>query len=193
MKIVVIDNYDSFVFNLVRYLEENENCQVSVMRNDAVDYSELDASDGILLSPGPGIPAHAGDLMEIVSRYHSSKPILGVCLGHQAISEYFGCELIQNDKPLHGKSSIVKLQNDSALFDKIDKEFNVGRYHSWSIDQEVNDDIKITASTFDGEVMAIQHRALPLYGVQFHPESILTPQGRAIINNYVSIVQKQKQ
>ena len=189
MKLVVIDNYDSFVFNLVRYLEENENCEVSVMRNDAVDYEQLDSCDGILLSPGPGIPKDAGDLIKIVDRYHSSKPILGVCLGHQAISEYFECTLIQNERPLHGKSSMISHVKESVLYDGIPKEFEVGRYHSWSIHAKVSDVIDITASTSDGEIMSIQHKTLPLFGVQFHPESILTPQGRTIINNFVKFIQ----
>jgi len=192
MKLVVIDNYDSFVFNLVRYLEENENCDVSVMRNDTVDYDQLDTCDGILLSPGPGIPKNAGDLMKVVEKYHSSKPILGVCLGHQAISEYFDCELIQNDRPLHGKSSLISHNNESILYQGIPVEFEVGRYHSWSIDSKGTDSMNITASTSDGEIMSIEHKELPLFGVQFHPESILTPNGRTIINNFVKYIQQSQ-
>ena len=189
MKLVVIDNYDSFVFNLVRYLEENEDCEVSVMRNDAIDYRQLDACEGILLSPGPGVPRNAGDLMKVVDQYHSSKPILGVCLGHQAISVYFDCELIQNERPLHGKSSLISQTKESILYQGVPTEFEVGRYHSWSIHSKISDAIDITASTSDGEIMSIQHKTLPLFGVQFHPESILTPQGRTIINNFVSFIQ----
>lgn len=191
MKITVIDNYDSFVFNLVRYLEENEQCEVSVMRNDNIDKKVLDLSDAILLSPGPGIPKEAGELMSIIHNYHMSKPILGVCLGHQAISEYFGCELIQNKRPLHGKSSIISHNKQSMLFQGIDENFQVGRYHSWSVNSSVSKDIQVLAETADHEIMSIRHNKLPIFGVQFHPESILTPMGRIIINNWVSTIQNE--
>lgn len=192
MKITVIDNYDSFVFNLVRYLKENKYCEVNVMRNDSINVDVLDQCDAILLSPGPGIPKEAGELMNIIHSYHSTKPILGVCLGHQGISEYFGCKLVQNKKPLHGKSSTISHNEQSSLFEGIEKEFQVGRYHSWSVNPSVSKDVEILAETDDQEIMAIRHKELPIFGVQFHPESILTPMGRIIINNWITTIQNDK-
>ncbi len=192
MKIAVIDNYDSFVFNLIRYLEEIDGCEVIVQRNDAINYEEINACDSLLLSPGPGIPSEAGELMAIIDKYKTEKPILGVCLGHQALLESFGCELSQNEYPLHGKSSLIKHHYSSPLFIKIDKEFEVGRYHSWSIKENTSAELEIIASTKEGEIMAFAHKQLSIYGTQFHPESILTPQGRKIINNWVTICKSIK-
>ena len=185
MKIIVIDNYDSFVYNLVRYVEESTSGEVHVFRNDNVDYSELDQADGILLSPGPGVPTEAGDLMRIIESYHITKPLLGVCLGHQAIAEYFGCELYQQEKIHHGKSSRIMHSSTSVLFDSIPEQLEVGRYHSWSVDNVLSSSIEATATSETDEVMALQHRILPIQGVQFHPESILTPHGRTMINNWI--------
>lgn len=189
MKITVIDNYDSFVFNLVRYLEENKDTTVNVMRNDLIDTKIIENSDAIVLSPGPGIPEEAGELMSIIEKYHSIKPILGVCLGHQAIGEFFGASLVQNDKPLHGKATEIKQNNSSILFNNINPTFQVGRYHSWSIELKPDSKLNTIASTESGEVMAIKHNELPIHGVQFHPESILTPTGRTMINNWVESIE----
>lgn len=189
MKITVIDNYDSFVFNLVRYLEENKGTTVNVMRNDVIDFKIIENSDAIVLSPGPGIPEEAGELMSIIEKYHSIKPMLGVCLGHQAIGEFFGASLVQNDKPLHGKATEIKQNNSSILFKNIDPTFEVGRYHSWSIELKQDSILNAIASTESGEVMAIKHNKLPIHGVQFHPESILTPTGRTMINNWVESIE----
>lgn len=190
MKIAVIDNYDSFVFNLVRYLNEIENVETTVQRNDKIDFNELDSCDAILLSPGPGIPAQAGNLMGVIDKYHSQKPIMGVCLGHQAIAEYFGAKLKCIDIPMHGKSSQVKHQDEDEIFHSIPIEFTVGRYHSWSIEQQLPSEIIPTAFSDDNEIMAFKHKELPLKGVQFHPESILTPHGRTMINNWVTSLLK---
>ena len=192
MKIAVIDNFDSFVFNLVRYLKEIDNTEVVVMRNDAIDHEILENSDGILLSPGPGIPSEAGDLFKVIERYHQTKPILGVCLGHQAIGQFFGAELEACEKPTHGKSSIILQNKTSRLFQNIPEEFEVGRYHSWRIRNVLPDNLVGTASTIAGETMAIKHRMLPIEGVQFHPESILTPLGRTIIKNWISSINTYK-
>ena len=127
MKITVIDNYDSFVYNLVRYLEENDGTVVNVMRNDTIDTNILSNSDAIVLSPGPGIPEEAGQLMSIIEKYHTSKPLLGVCLGHQAIGEFFGGLLVQNNNPLHGKSTLIEQNGISSLFKNIKSSFEVGR------------------------------------------------------------------
>ena len=192
MKIAVIDNFDSFVFNLVRYLKEIDNTEVVVMRNDSINYEILDISDGILLSPGPGIPSEAGDLFKVIERYHQSKPILGVCLGHQAIGQFFGAELEACEKPIHGKSSLINQKGISALFQNIPEKFEVGRYHSWRIQNTLPNNLVGTADTDSGETMAIKHRIFPIEGVQFHPESILTPLGRTIIKNWIKAVNTTK-
>lgn len=184
LKITVIDNYDSFVFNLVRYLKEN-NCEVHVQRNDQIDFSILEESDGILLSPGPGIPCEAGQLMEVISRFSESKKMLGVCLGHQAIAEHFGGEITQSLKAIHGKQSPILIDSSSVLFTSLDGVINVGRYHSWHV-HELPSIMRSTARLSSGEIMAIEHKELPIYGVQFHPESILTPDGRSIISNWLN-------
>lgn len=184
MKIAVIDNYDSFVFNLVRYVEEEGKCEVYMMKNDHIDYEILDKCQAILLSPGPGIPSEAGELMSVIERYHDTKKILGVCLGHQAIVEYFGGTLKQMVRPLHGKASEIYHTNTSSLFENIPKTFHAGRYHSWSADK-LPPSLQVTAVSFDQEIMAIQHKSLQITGIQFHPESILTPDGRKMIRNWL--------
>lgn len=184
-KITVIDNYDSFVFNLVRYLEEL-NCEVNVQRNDAIDYSKIQDSDGILLSPGPGIPIEAGQLMEVIERYADSKKMLGVCLGHQAIAEHFGGKISQSLTAIHGKQSCIQVDHESALFHSLEPNIDVGRYHSWHV-EELPDSMQSTAQLATGEIMAIEHSTFPIYGVQFHPESILTPKGRTIISNWLNV------
>ena len=189
MLITIIDNYDSFVFNLVRYLEETENNEIIVMKNDAVDWEILDKSDGILLSPGPGLPNEAGNLMQVISRYHDTKNILGVCLGHQALAEFYGLKLKQTETLFHGKSSQAVLTIYHPFFKSIPKEFSVGRYHSWTV-SEVNSCIETLAQTDENEIMAIAHNKDKIIGVQFHPESILTPSGRQMINNWVQLIKK---
>ncbi|MCH2224225.1 MAG: aminodeoxychorismate/anthranilate synthase component II [Crocinitomicaceae bacterium] len=182
-KITVIDNYDSFVFNLVRYIEEL-GCEVEVQRNDRIDFTSIQKSDGILLSPGPGIPSEAGQLFDVIEKYHQTKRILGVCLGHQAIAEYFGGSISNSNIAIHGKASDIIKREKSTLFNSLPDEFPVGRYHSWNVDK-IPSNFKLTASTKDNIVMAIEHKQLPIFGVQFHPESILTPQGRTIIQNFI--------
>lgn len=188
MKIAIIDNYDSFVFNLVRYLNEIENVETIVQRNDKISFEELNSCDAILLSPGPGIPTEAGKLIEIIDKFHAEKSILGVCLGHQAIAEYFGASLKCIESPMHGKSSLVRHQDEDELFNSIPIEFKVGRYHSWSIKAKIPSQIIATAYSNDNEIMAIKHKEFPINGVQFHPESILTPHGRTMINNWVKSI-----
>ncbi|MCR9172641.1 MAG: aminodeoxychorismate/anthranilate synthase component II [bacterium] len=188
MKIAVINNFDSFVFNLVRYLKE-AGCDVLVQRNDQVDFETLDSCDGILLSPGPGIPSEAGALMDVIAHFVNKKPILGVCLGHQALAEYFGGSLSLAPAPMHGKSSKILKTESSRLFNNVPAEFEVGRYHSWIADAPLPDSLKVTA-LFKNEIMAFEHNELPLFGVQFHPESILTPDGRTMILNYLTVVKQ---
>lgn len=192
MQIVIIDNYDSFVYNIARYINEATEQQAIVYRNDAIDYEALEQADAIVLSPGPGIPSEAGDLMKVIELYHKTKAILGICLGHQALGRYFGAQLIQNETPLHGKSTLIQKTKESPLFENISGEFQVARYHSWSIKLTDSKEIRTTAQTSEGEVMAFEHIALPLYGLQFHPESILTPEGRKMINNWTATLAHKK-
>lgn len=184
MKIGIIDNFDSFVYNLVRYIKEFPGTEVVVQRNSKIDYSVLDTCDAILLSPGPGIPSEAGDLLKVIERYSDSKSILGVCLGHQALGEHFGGTLKQCSFPIHGKSSSMKISNHESIFKSLPTEINIGRYHSWQVDIEKCEMLEEIGVTED-ITMAFQHKSLPLYGMQFHPESILTPEGRTIINNWL--------
>lgn len=186
MKVTVIDNYDSFVYNLVRYIR-NEGVEVQVMANDKVDYDYLNQCDAILLSPGPGIPSEAGDLMKVIENYSTSKKILGVCLGHQAIGEFFGGKLIQDSTPVHGEASIATSLNKQSIYRDLPTQFQVGRYHSWHIcKQSLPDSLSISSELEDGMVMGIQHNELPIEGVQFHPESILTPHGKQMIKNWLT-------
>ena len=186
MKIGIIDNFDSFVYNLVRYVRE-EQVEIVVQRNNQIDFKELDTCDAILLSPGPGIPSEAGQLIEVIFRYNTSKPILGVCLGHQALGEYFGGTLKQCGQPWHGKTSKMKILENGTLFSNLPDEIEIGRYHSWEVDLSKATELIVTGIS-DETVMAFQHETLPVYGVQFHPESILTPSGRAIIRNWINTI-----
>lgn len=189
MKITVIDNYDSFVYNLVRYLREIPEVEVTIQRNDTIEFSELEKADAILLSPGPGIPSEAGDLMKVIAQFVRTKPILGVCLGHQALAIHFGGKLELCPAPMHGKASVLTQENQSALFANLSKDFEVGRYHSWNVAHPLPNCLQITAKR-DQDIMAFEHEYLPIYGVQFHPESILTPEGRAMIQNWVDVVSR---
>lgn len=187
----IIDNYDSFVYNLVRYIRECENVRVIVQRNDALQYEELDHCDAILLSPGPGIPDEAGGLKQLIHAYADKKPMLGICLGHQAIAEVFGSQLEQCPEPVHGKASLLQVEDDSLLFEGLPAQFPVGRYHSWRVQNEPNPSLTITGRTEDGTIMAFRHSEYPVRGLQFHPESILTPNGRQLIQNWVNSIKEQ--
>lgn len=185
-RILVIDNYDSFVYNLAHYLEEMD-CEVTVKRNDQFSLEEVESFDKILLSPGPGIPEDAGLMKKTIQRYASSKSILGVCLGHQAIAEVFGGTLKNLDHAFHGvatKTTIVS--ENEPLFKNLPNEILVGRYHSWIVSENgFPEELEITSIDGNNDVMSFRHRTLNLCGVQFHPESILTPQGKQIIKNWV--------
>ncbi|SDL56231.1 anthranilate synthase component 2 [Salinimicrobium catena] len=185
VKILVIDNYDSFVYNLVHYLEELD-CEVTVRRNNELDLEEVEDYDKVLLSPGPGIPDEAGLLKKIISTYAPKKSILGVCLGQQAIGEVFGGKIINLTQVYHGVSSKIKLcVADEVLFNDLDEELEVGRYHSWVVDMKLPDCLEATSYDENGQVMSLRHRYYDVRGVQFHPESVLTPQGKQIIRNWV--------
>lgn len=190
INIAIIDNYDSFVYNLVRYINQYPNTYTHVMKNDQIDYKILDDCDALVLSPGPGIPEQSGDLLRVIDHYHGHKPILGVCLGHQALGVYFGAELKLAHSVLHGVQSDIELLCDSTLFTALPKSIRVGRYHSWILTKPFPESLQITSETAYGEIMSFEHREFPIYGVQFHPESILTPLGRKMINNFIGIVER---
>ncbi|HWS59675.1 MAG TPA: aminodeoxychorismate/anthranilate synthase component II [Flavobacterium sp.] len=184
-KILVIDNYDSFTYNLVHYLEDLD-CEVTVYRNDEFDIDEISYFDKILLSPGPGIPDEAGLLKAVIAKYAPTKSILGVCLGQQAIGEVFGGTLSNLDKVYHGVSSMVKTAvTDEPLFEGLGNEFEVGRYHSWVVDADLPDVLEATSFDENGQVMSLRHKTFDVRGVQFHPESVLTPNGKKILENWL--------
>ena len=185
-KILVIDNYDSFTYNLVHYLEDLD-CEVTVYRNDEFDIEEIAIFDKILLSPGPGIPDEAGLLKAVIQKYGPTKSIFGVCLGQQAIGEVYGGTLSNLDKVYHGVSSYVKtVVADELLFEGLGSEFEVGRYHSWVVDTNLPDVLEATSFDENGQVMSLRHKTYDVRGVQFHPESVLTPNGKKILENWVN-------
>jgi len=186
MHILVIDNYDSFTFNLVHYLEAL-GATVTVWRNDSFDLDEVEAFDKIVLSPGPGIPDEAGHLKSVIRKFAPTKDILGVCLGLQAIGEVFGGELENLETVYHGIATEIKIvASDDRLFANLPAHFEVGRYHSWTVsNRNLPPDLEITAVDEKGRIMALHHRYFNVRGVQFHPESVLTPHGKTILKNWL--------
>lgn len=184
-KILVIDNYDSFTYNLVHYLEDLD-CQVTVYRNDEFAIDDIADFDKILLSPGPGIPDEAGLLKAVIEKYGPTKSIFGVCLGQQAIGEVYGGTLSNLDKVYHGIATNVKtVVDDELLFEGLGNEFEVGRYHSWVVDPNLPDVLEATSFDENGQVMSLRHKTYDVRGVQFHPESVLTPNGKRMLENWV--------
>ena len=184
-KIALIDNYDSFTFNLVHYLEDL-NCEVMVFRNDEFDLDELKNFDAILLSPGPGIPSESGLLLPLIKEYAATKSIFGVCLGQQAIAESFGGSLSNLSKVYHGIATDVQLTNPSTLFEGLPNTFKVGRYHSWVVNEaDLPKELIITSKDEEGYIMSLEHSSYDVKGVQYHPESVLTPDGAKIISNWL--------
>lgn len=187
MKVLVIDNYDSFTYNLVHYLEDLD-CEVTVKRNDQLSLEEVDAFEKIILSPGPGIPEEAGLLKEIIRTYAPTKSILGVCLGQQAIAEVFGGSLINLDTVHHGvATNVTSCVTDESLFNGLDKTFVAGRYHSWIVAPDLPEVLEATSYDDNHQVMSLRHKTYDLKGVQFHPESVLTPQGKKMLENWIKI------
>lgn len=185
MKIAIIDNYDSFTYNLVHLVKEL-GADISVYRNDQFELSILNTFDKILLSPGPGIPQEAGLLMDVINCYKGVKPILGVCLGHQAIGESFGGKLINLTDVYHGVATEGTQFGNDTLFNGCQRRITMGRYHSWVVDKATFPNcLEITAESDDGYIMALKHKTFDIKGIQFHPESILTPDGKRIINNWI--------
>lgn len=190
MNILVFDNYDSFTYNLVHLVEKITHIKVDVFRNDQIALEKVAAYDKIILSPGPGIPEEAGLLLSLIKEYAASKSILGVCLGHQAIGEAFGGTLTNLSTVFHGIATPVKIDTTkkSQLFDGLPDTIEVGRYHSWIIMQEnFPDELEVTARDEHGYIMALQHKKYDVQGVQFHPESILTPMGEDIMRNWLKL------
>ena len=188
MKIVIIDNYDSFTYNLSHLVKEL-GAEVTVLRNDSFPIEELETYDKILLSPGPGIPKEADLLLEVIRTYAGKKPILGVCLGEQAIGEVFGGKLTNLSEVYHGIQSPIRITASNYLFEGLPEEILVGRYHSWVIDREnFPDALEITAVSQEGYIMALRHKDFDVQGIQFHPESVLTKKKKKIISNWLNHV-----
>ena len=187
MKILVFDNYDSFTYNLVHLVEKITHEKVDVFRNDEISLEKVNEYDKIILSPGPGIPEEAGLLLPLIKEYAATKSILGVCLGHQAIGQAFGGTLTNLSKVYHGIATKIQLANvKSQLFDGLQKEIEVGRYHSWVVDNEnFPEELEIIARDENNFIMALQHKTYDVQGVQFHPESVLTPDGEIIMRNWL--------
>lgn len=187
--IVLIDNYDSFTYNLVQYIGALEP-DIRVIRNDACTPEEIEAMkpDAIVISPGPGKPSEAGICIEAIRYFKDKVPILGVCLGHQAICEAFGGTVSYAKELMHGKSSMAQIKEALPLFQNIGTKMQVARYHSLAaIRESLPEELKVAAEIDDGEVMAVEHRDYPVYGLQFHPESVLTPKGMTLIENFLNI------
>lgn len=186
-KVLVFDNYDSFTYNLVQIIERILDTKVDVVKNDQITLKEIDQYDKIVLSPGPGIPEEAGILLDLIKEYAPKKSILGVCLGQQAIAEVFGGSLINLSEIFHGVATPADIvKNNTKIFKDLSSGLEVGRYHSWVVSREnFPEELEITAVDKDGMIMALQHKTYDVHGVQFHPESILTPQGEIIIKNFL--------
>ncbi len=186
MKTVVIDNYDSFTYNLVQIIEKITGEKTDVFRNDEIAPEELEKYDKIILSPGPGIPDEAGILKDVIKKYAPSKSIFGVCLGEQAIGETFGAKLENMDEVYHGVATKMKVISDDPVFEGLPREFDAGRYHSWIVSKEnLPGELEITCEDEQGRIMALKHKKYDVWGVQFHPESVLTPEGYKIIENFL--------
>lgn len=199
MRVLVFDNYDSFTYNLVHLVQQITHEKVEVYRNDQIPLEKVKGYDKIILSPGPGIPSEAGELLPLINEYAASKSILGVCLGHQAIGEAFGGKLVNLDKVYHGVATEIQVRSfelgaclpdrqvgSQNLFNGLPEKIMVGRYHSWIISEEgFPEELEITAKDENGYVMALRHKQYDVQGVQFHPESVLTPDGRTIIENWL--------
>lgn len=186
MKIVIIDNYDSFTYNLYHLVKEL-GADVTVYRNDKFEMSQLQPFDKIILSPGPGIPEEAGFLLDVIKNYAGKKPMLGVCLGHQALGEAFGAKLENLSDVFHGVASNVTKTKDDYMFNGLPDVIEAGRYHSWVVSKEgLPDCLEITSESDEGQIMSIRHKEFDIRGLQYHPESVLTPQGKIIMSNWIN-------
>ena len=185
MKIVIIDNYDSFTYNLSHLIKEI-GAEVTVIRNDQFTLNQLEPFDKIVLSPGPGIPSEAGLLLDVIKTYKGRKPILGVCLGHQAIGEVFGGTLENLSDVFHGVATEGTQFSNDYIFESLSKRITMGRYHSWVVSREnFPTCLEVTAVSDEGQIMALKHKNYDIHGIQFHPESVLTPEGKTIVRNFI--------
>ena len=185
MKVVIIDNYDSFTYNL-SHLIKSLGAEVTVVRNDQFELQDLESFNKIVLSPGPGIPSEAGLLLDVIRTYAGKKPILGVCLGHQAIGEVFGGKLVNLSDVFHGVATPCHIVADDPIFSGLERDITIGRYHSWVVSNEdLPECLEVTAVSDEGQVMALRHKSLNIRGIQFHPESVLTPDGKKMIQNWL--------
>ena len=186
MKILVFDNYDSFTYNLVHAVKKLGYADVEVHRNDQIALEDIARFDKIILSPGPGVPSESGILLDVIKTYAPTKSILGVCLGEQAIAEAFGGKLINLSEVHHGISSMVNVLADDVLFKGLAKQLEVGRYHSWAVEKSsLPESLTITAVDEEGMIMGLAHKTYDVRGVQFHPESVLTPDGEKMLKNWL--------
>ena len=185
MKVLIIDNYDSFTFNLV-HLVECFTSDFEVWRNDEIDFDSVSKFDKIILSPGPGLPSEAGQMNAFVKQFAASKPILGVCLGCQALGEYFGAELYNLEQVQHGVQTLVQIVDSTVLYKNIGPSLEVGRYHSWALKLPSKSVLIPTAYDKKNVLMSFRHITLPLFGIQYHPESIMTPKGEELIKNWIN-------
>jgi anthranilate synthase component 2 len=187
-RILVFDNYDSFTYNLVHLVEKLQQQKVEVFRNDAIALERVKDYDKIILSPGPGVPSEAGLLLPLIKEYAASKSILGVCLGHQAIGEAFGGRLVNLSTVYHGVATPVRVIRSGGVFEGMGETLEVGRYHSWVVsDEGFPGELEVTARDDNNYIMGLRHRTLDVQGVQFHPESVLTPQGEQLIKNWLGL------
>ena len=185
MKVVIIDNYDSFTYNL-SHLIKSLGAEVTVVRNDQFELQDLEQFNKIVLSPGPGIPSEAGLLLDVIRTYAGKKPILGVCLGHQAIGEVFGGKLVNLSDVFHGVATPCHIVADDPIFSGLERDITIGRYHSWVVaNEDLPECLEVTAVSDEGQIMALRHKNLNIRGIQFHPESVLTPDGKKMIQNWM--------
>ena len=186
MRILLLDNYDSFTYNLLHYAEKVSNAIVEVRRNNEIHLQEVEIYDKILISPGPGVPSEAGILKELIQYYAPHKSILGICLGHQAIAEVFGCSLLNMTKVYHGVAKDIHIKNRNYLYQGVPNVFKVGRYHSWCVNPEkISEEMAVDALDDEGNIMGISHKKFDVKGVQFHPESILSEYGEQLMKNWI--------
>lgn len=186
-RILIVDNYDSFTYNLYHLVKELGYVNVEVLRNDRLVLDDLDIFEKIILSPGPGIPSEAGLLLDIIRRYAPRKSMLGVCLGHQAIAEVFGAQLLNMKEVFHGVATPIQVVRPHRLFKGLPDTFEVGRYHSWIVSSDgFPSSLEVTAVDAEGSIMALRHREYDVHGIQFHPESVLTPAGARIMDNWLN-------
>ncbi len=186
-KILLLDNHDSFTYNLVQLIEQHGGCELTICKTDEIDIHSIELFDKILISPGPGLPFQMDNLFKIMDKYILKKDFLGVCLGHQALAEYFGATLKQLPKPIHGGKKAISIINEDVLFENIPQKTHVGLYHSWKVSKNhFPKSLQITAVSSDNVIMAFKHQEYQIRGVQFHPESIMTEMGKTMIFNWLN-------